>query len=105
MLKNGHIKGLRVRFEEEGYVILRGFLEAAVVSNARAALETLVEQHAQRLTRDEKISDPLADAPFETRLLQLYAERLSEAPVLFRPELHLWGLYGLFFHPGLIDFV
>lgn len=99
------IDRLRAGFNAQGYVILPGFLEQDVVASARAALATLVEQHARRLLQEGTITDDLADAPFETRLLQLYAGRLSDAPVLFRPELHLAGMYPLFFHPRLLDVV
>lgn len=93
------------RFERDGYVILRGFLEAEVVAQARAAMETLVEQIAGRLLAAGKLQDAFADAPLETRLLHIYARCPDEAQSLFRSELHLPGLFPLFFHPGLLDLV
>lgn len=94
---------LRPEFDRDGFVLLRGFLEPDVVEQARAAMEVLVDRQAERLLAEGKIQDRLADAPFETRLEELYRDRPEEAPTLFRPELHLAGLFPLFFHPGLLD--
>jgi phytanoyl-CoA hydroxylase len=93
------------RLTKEGYVILRQFVEPSVVQEARAALESLVESYAQRLRAGGLISDAeaTADAPFETRLYRLYRDHLDQAPTLMRQELHLPGLFGLFFHARLLD--
>ncbi len=96
---------LTQQFSEQGYVILHGFFEPAVVEGARDALGALVEQRAQDLLAAGKIRDPLAGEPFETRLYRLYADRLDDAPMRFRPELHRAGLFPVFFHPGLLDIV
>lgn len=45
------------------------------------------------------------DAPFETRMVKLFHDRLEQAPESFRPELHRAGLFGLFFHPTILDIV
>lgn len=89
--------------EEEGYVILSQFLEPEVVHQARAALAELVDRHAAKLLAEGKIGDPLKDEPFETRLARLHERCPEETPRLFRRELHLPGLFGLFFHPRLLD--
>src|SRR5436190_9037762 len=90
---------VKARFSEDGYILLRRFVEPTVVQDARAALESLVEVHAERLRAAGRISDRemAPDAPFETRLFEIYRNRLDEAPTLFRRELHLPGLFGLFF--------
>jgi len=95
----------KARFAEDGYIILRRFVEPTAVQDARAALESLVESHAQRLRAAGRISDGemASDALFETRLYEIYRNRLEEAPTLFRRELHLPGLFGLFFHARLLD--
>jgi ectoine hydroxylase-related dioxygenase (phytanoyl-CoA dioxygenase family) len=95
----------RQSFDTQGYVVLRDFVEADVLAQVRGALQTLVDRQAERLLAEGKIQDPLAAAPFETRLAQLYATFLEEAPKQFRPELHLPGLFPLFFHPRLLDIV
>jgi phytanoyl-CoA hydroxylase len=95
----------RARFEEQGYVILKGLLEPDVVRNARAELEGLVDRLARSLRAGGKIRRLHADEPFETRLYRLFQDRVEEAPKSFRPELHLAGLYPVFFHPVLLDIV
>jgi ectoine hydroxylase-related dioxygenase (phytanoyl-CoA dioxygenase family) len=94
---------LRQEFETQGYTIVRGFLEPEVVAGARAEMMGLVEREAETLLAAGKIDQPYADAPFETRLAQLYAAHPDEAPRSYRRELHLAGLFPLFFHPGLLD--
>jgi len=95
----------RAQFEEAGYIILRGFLAPATLAAARMAINELVDAHADRLVAAGKGRDRLVDEPFPTRLLKLYAQHMEEAPVLFRPQLHLAGLFPLFFDPGLLDIV
>lgn len=90
-------------FEEQGYTVLRGFLEPEAVQAARSALACLVDQTAKRLLAEGKIAHGFSEEPFETRLYRLYENRLEEAPLNFRRELHLAGLFGVFFHPGLLD--
>lgn len=96
---------LHEAFEQQGYVILHGFFDADVLRQARGAMEELVEREAAKLLAAGKVADPLADAPFETRLARLYAAFPEAAPKSFRPELHLAGLFPLFFHPRLLDTV
>ncbi len=92
-------------FHEQGYFILREALPPATLQAAQAAINGLVDHHADQLVAAGKRSDRLETTPFPVRLLQLYAENLSEAPVLFRPQLHLAGLFPLFFDPTLLDVV
>ena len=92
-------------FNDEGYVILRGLLEPEVVSGARRGLEKLVDKEADALVAAGKISDPLKHEPFETRRYRLYENFLDQAPLRFRPELHLPELYPVFFHRQLLDAV
>jgi len=94
---------LRRQFDEQGYVILRSFLEPEVVRKARAEMERFVDQCAERLVSEGKIRDPLKDEPFETRLARLYETCMDDAPKSYRRELHLEGLFDLFFHPRLLD--
>ena len=96
---------LRQQFDEQGYVILQGFLDSSVVAQARSAMEELVEQQAQQLVATGKIASPMHAEPFETRFFRLYEEHLDDAPKSFRRELHLSGLFDLFFNPALLDVV
>ena len=94
---------IREEFEREGFTILRGFFAPPLVLGARQAMQTLVEREAQKLLAAGKITDPQEGEPLETRLAGLYRDFPLEAPALLRRELHLPGLYPLFFHPGLLD--
>jgi len=93
------------QFVDQGYVILRGFLAPATVDAAQAAINELVDQHADRLIGAGKQRDRRQELAFPTRLLKLYEDNLDEAPVIFRPQLHLAGLFPLFFDPELLDVV
>ncbi len=94
---------LRREFDEQGYVILRDFLGPEVLRQARAEMEGLVDRCAERLVSEGKVRDPMKQASFETRLIRLYEGRMDDAPKSFRPELHLEGLFDLFFCPRLLD--
>ena len=96
---------LRQQFDDQGYVKLKGFLDSSVVAQARTAMEALVEQRAQQLVAAGKIASPMHAEPFETRFFRLYEEHLDDAPKSFRRELHLSGLFDLFFNPALLDVV
>jgi ectoine hydroxylase-related dioxygenase (phytanoyl-CoA dioxygenase family) len=98
----GELSGL---FEERGYVVLRGFLEPEVIRTVRAEMERLVDLCAERLVAEGRIRDPLKNEPFETRLARLYEGHMEDAPKSYRRELHLEGLFDLFFHPRLLDVV
>lgn len=96
---------LRDTMDQQGYVVLRGILEPEVVQRARTEMARLVDQQAEKLLAAGKIKDPCHGEPFETRLARLYETCMDDAPKSFRRELHVPGLFGLFFHPGLLDLV
>jgi len=95
----------RAQFANDGYLILRGFLSPTVLAEAQAAITELVDQHANRLVAAGQRTDRLAATPFPLRLLKLYEDNLDAAPVIFRPQLHLPGLFPLFFHNRLLNLV
>ena len=96
---------LRERFDEQGFVKLHDFLDARVIAQAQSAMEELVEQSAQRLVAAGTIEDALETEPFETRFFRLFEHHLDAAPKSFRRELHLAGLFDLFFNSSLLDVV
>jgi len=96
---------LATRFNEQGYAILRNFLTPGELAAARGAINQLVDRYADKEIAAGKLTSRLSDAPFETRLLQMYASNLADAPVILRSELHLAGLFDLFFNPRLLDLV
>ena len=95
----------RAQFENEGYLILPRVLSPDEIADARRELNRLVDAHARRLQERRLISDPLEEEPFETRLLRLYEPHLEEAPNSFREELHLAGLFPIFFNHRVLDVV
>ena len=96
---------LERQFEEKGYFILRGFLAHEVVDGVRAEMAKLVNELAARLVEAGTIPHGFRDEPFEMRMFRLYERNLDQAPKSFRENLHLPGLFPLFFHPGLLDVV
>jgi phytanoyl-CoA hydroxylase len=91
--------------DREGYIILRGFFEPGVIEDAKSAMKILVQQQAEQFLAEGRITDTFPNEPFETRLLRLHERELKKAPHVFRPQLHLQGMYGMFFHPRLLDVV
>ena len=82
---------LKERFLEDGYVILKDFLDKDVLESAREELAYLVDNLAKDLLQQGHIQDTFASEPFETRLCKLFQDRLSAAPKIFRSELHRKG--------------
>jgi phytanoyl-CoA hydroxylase len=97
--------GLWPVFHERGYLILRGILEPEVIDDARAALAELVDRLAQERVAVGRSADGCPHEPFETRLWRLFEDDIDAAPLSFRQCLHLPGLFGLLFHPELLDLV
>ena len=93
------------RYETTGFVILKGFYPDRVVDAAREAAASLVERFAKRLMSSGKVSRDHAEASFETRLARLCEDAPDEAPHIFRKELHLAGMYDVFFYTPLLDIV
>jgi ectoine hydroxylase-related dioxygenase (phytanoyl-CoA dioxygenase family) len=92
-------------FEERGYVVLRGLLEPAVVAGVRDEMARLVDGLAAGLVEAGTIPHGFHDEPLETRMIRLYERNLDQAPKHFRENLHLKGLFPLFFHARLLDVV
>ncbi len=99
------LKAWHAQFDEQGYVIIKDFFDAGVVAQARTTLNQLVDQQAQKLIAAGQIDDALTDDAFDLRLLHLYQGHLELAPNIFRRELHLAGLFDIFFNPRLLDIV
>jgi phytanoyl-CoA hydroxylase len=92
------------QFDQDGYTILRQVLSPAEVEGAREAMQELVDREAHKLLQQGLISDLMEDEPFETRFLRLYQNHLDRASD-YRPELHLAGLFPLFFNSKVLDIV
>jgi len=96
---------IRQQFDDQGYVIFKGFLGQDVVHKARSGVERLVDQLAEKLLAAGKIPHLFKDEPFATRLFLLYKDHLDDMPKVLRRELHLPEFFYLFFHPRLLDLV
>src|SRR4051794_31700625 len=96
---------LRQEFDEQGYIILSGFLEPRVIEGVRAEMKRLVSDEARKLYAQGKIDGLFENETFERRLLKVYKGRIDEAPRRWRETLHLPGMFDLFFHPRLLDTV
>ena len=93
------------QLNDQGFVILRKFLDRNVISAVRGALEKWVDTQARELMDAGRTDDPFDHEPFETRLAKLYESCLDHAPHSLRRQLHWPGMFGLFFHPGTLDLV
>lgn len=96
---------LKESFEDQGYVILKGILSSETVSAFIEAVKLLVDQVADELVETKKINDPLQHEPFETRMYQLYKDHLDLSQKRFKQELHVKGMFPMFFNPDVLDIV
>lgn len=98
-----NVEELKARFNEQGYVILRGVIDPSALAAAREDLDWLVNSYAGRLI-DEGLTEHLyVEEPFETRLIRIYEKCMDKAPGSLRSELHLPGMFGIFFNPTVLD--
>ncbi len=93
------------QFEEQGYTIIRGILAPSVLMAVRRELDHLVGLTAERRVAEGRVPHRFENEPFETRLYRLYEGHMDDAPTQFRPELHLRGMFDLFFNPQALDLV
>lgn len=96
---------LAEQIQVQGYTVLRGFLEPEVVASVRESASILVDELAARLVESGSIRRGYAEEPFETRMIRLFESDVDKAPNQFREDLHLPGMFPLFFHPRLLDVV
>jgi hypothetical protein len=62
------------RLREEGYVVLKKFIPDEVVNACQKETEKLVDDLANKLFEDGKITDLMKSEPFTTRLLKLFEQ-------------------------------
>ena len=99
------IERIKTEFHTQGFVLLRGFFSADIVTQAQREIESLVDEFATRLFTDGKIADRCEDAPFETRLIHIAQQAPQEIPGQFNKELHRAGLFNVFLNPRLLDLI
>lgn len=96
---------LQEQFDEQGYVILKSVFSPAVLDAVRKEMAYLVDRVADQRVTEGKIPHRFEGEPFETRLFKLFENQIDDAPTSFRRELHLSGLFDLFFHSHVLDLV
>lgn len=81
-VRGGSLTDAQVRFyDEEGYLVLRDFLQEEDLRPAQQAMEHKVDIIAAHLLVHDKIADLREDSPFDLRLAQLF-EGLSDQDFL-----------------------
>ena len=73
-------------FSENGFSILHGILEPAVLNTVQHECEALVAELAAQRHARGKLINTHPDAPFETRLILLYENHQDETPTIFVPN-------------------
>ncbi len=91
-------------FNDQGYTVLRGVIDAATLDAAQSACERLVDELALRRHSEGKADNLHPNEPFTRRMIRLYEHHPDETPAIFRQELHLPGFFGLFAHLHMLDF-
>lgn len=92
-------------FEENGYVVLKGFLDARVVNAVRSEAEAISERLVRRFHEAGLYDEAGTALPFDRRLVPVYQKLGTLAPRLFNQELHTAGFFDFFFNKDLLDLV
>ncbi len=96
---------LAKQFNDQGYVILKQWIDTKIVEGTRNALSGWVDQLAHQLV-NEGVNDTLyADEPFETRLVRVVSGCPHRMVREIRKELHWPQMFGLFFNAKILDVV
>jgi phytanoyl-CoA hydroxylase len=95
------------QFNEQGYLILREFLEPEIIQDVRDEMTMLADEHVRQLVADGKVTRTFDDEPFETRLARVFENAVpgTNPPVTFRRQIHRPGFFRLFFNRHLLDAV
>jgi hypothetical protein len=99
------VSDYRETFDEQGFVILRNFIDLEVVQGVREAVEFLSEAAISDLVQKGLVQDSCESEPFEARLIRVNRQIEKPIPLDFRMTLHEEGMYPLFFHRKLLDLV
>ena len=89
----------------EGYVILREFFDDDVVVGVCREMEAWVDRQAHHLCSEGINNRLYEDQPFETRLIHVLSQCPDRINTTIRRDLHLPGMFSLFFHLPLLDLV
>eukprot|EP00045_Choanoeca_perplexa_P003578 m.32051 g.32051 ORF g.32051 m.32051 type:complete len:318 (+) comp12118_c0_seq1:75-1028(+) len=94
---------LRQQLAEDGFVILRGFLDPGIVADTRAACESLQSQTLANLKEAGTIDEDGEGLSFECKLAHCCKNCIAQVPSLYRSELHVPELFDLFFGRDISD--
>eukprot|EP00117_Sycon_ciliatum_P029884 scpid74064/ scgid23693/ len=89
--------------QKDGFYVLRGLIPTETLDEAEEHLDTIVDSLAQHQLDNNVTESLFRNEPFDKRLVHVYRDRLNEAPKIFRSELHLAGLFPIFFNENLLD--
>jgi len=92
-------------FQDKGFVIIRRLLAPGVISDVRHALTGWTDRLAKQLVDEGRNNSCFSNEPFETRLISVFRSCPERLPKVLREELHLPGMFSLFFNPRLLDIV
>jgi hypothetical protein len=91
-------------YQEHGYLHARGVLPSAALDLARVVLERWVDGMVARWLEEGLLADPMADLPFETRLVAVWnaagRPRYTRSP---RRELVSREMYEFLRHEAFLD--
>ncbi len=93
------------QLDQNGYVILKNVLEPNVVAAVKSAMTRYTNEVASELLSEGKVDQTFENEPFETRLLRLFENCRECAPGGLKESLHVPEMFGIFFHPRLLDLV
>ena len=91
------------QFHERGFVILSDFFSPGVVHGVRSEMEAWVDCQAHELFHEGLNDDLREDADFKTRILHVFARCHDRLPTAIRSELHLPGMFPMFFNARLLE--
>ena len=97
MITTAESSSLIEQFHEEGYAVLRGFLDPPIPAQVEEAVQEVVEDHVRELLAQGTISDPFSEESFSVRLIKVLAQRwkvgvgssdaMERIPLRFRDHL------------------
>ena len=91
------------RYERDGYVIVPGALSDEVLRPAIALLERAVDELAERLLRERRITDACRDSPFLTRLADLDPAGRLDLPIAWGALARTEAFFRIATCPAVLD--
>ncbi|MBL4700668.1 MAG: phytanoyl-CoA dioxygenase family protein [Phycisphaeraceae bacterium] len=95
----------REQFETEGYLVIENLLDDAVLDPVIAEISEQVDQHAQRLYEEGKLSSLYEEYDFSHRLAMISSETDVIAKAIWGGTLNGEAIFNLIRNPRLLDMV